>query len=208
MKVSDHLSHAQLIALLDGEASANEGNSIRVHLRSCEMCHRKQVEFAQLSSAVERVVNGVPVESSAAGRANLVSALAAAGPGQTATHDAAKVMLRFGWAMALAASLAIALLFVPARNTGVQTASPHIAKSSISSLDVNGETFVALPYSDPNLPLNAPRIVEMQVPISSLLAAGIVLEPGLNDVSDRTVRANVLLGIDGQPLGLHVLGAE
>lgn len=208
MKVSDHLSHAQLIAFLDGEAPTNEGSSIRVHLRSCEMCRRKQVEFAQLSSAVERVINGVPVESSAAGRANLVSALAAAGPEQTATHDAAKVMLRFGWAMALAASLAIALLFVPGRNTGVQPASPHIAKSSISSLDVNGETFVALPYSDPNLPLNAPRIVEMQVPVSSLLAAGIVLEPGLNDVSDRTVRANVLLGIDGQPLGLAVLSAE
>ncbi len=48
----------------------------------------------------------------------------------------------------------------------------------------------------------------MEVPISSLASAGIVLEPGVNGSTDRTVAANVLLGIDGQPLGLHVLSTE
>ena len=209
MRDSDHLDNIQLIGLLDGETPPDEAEALRLHLSSCEMCRRNQDEFAQLSSGVESVINGARIESSRDGRANLVIALGAANSDdKLGISDAGKVMRRFGWAMALAASLAITVLFVPAKKAGFQPVQQNGAKSSISSLDVNGETFIALPYLDPNLPLNAPRIVEMRVPVSSLAAAGIVLEPGMNDGSDRTVLANVLLGIDGQPLGLHVLNAE
>jgi hypothetical protein len=79
-----------------------------------------------------------------------------------------------------------------------------------ASFEVDGETFVALPYSNPDLPLTAPHIVRMQVPVASLADAGITFEPVSSEVSspDRSVLADVLLGIDGQPLGVHVLNAE
>jgi len=67
-----------------------------------------------------------------------------------------------------------------------------------------------LPYSNPDLPASAPRIVQMQVPVSSLANIGISMEPAVNEIlnQDRTVLADVLLGADGQPLGVHVVSWE
>jgi len=50
----------------------------------------------------------------------------------------------------------------------------------------------------------------MQVPVSSLADIGIALEPVSNEVlnQDRSVLADVLLGADGQPLGVHVVSWE
>jgi hypothetical protein len=84
------------------------------------------------------------------------------------------------------------------------------AATASNAIEVDGETFVALPYSNPDLPSSAPRIVQMQVPASSLADVGIALEPIANGVfnQDRTVLADVLLGADGQPLGVHVVSWE
>jgi hypothetical protein len=48
------------------------------------------------------------------------------------------------------------------------------------------------------------------VPVSSLADIGIALEPVANQVlnQDRSVLADVLLGADGQPLGVHVVSWE
>jgi hypothetical protein len=75
---------------------------------------------------------------------------------------------------------------------------------------VDGESFIPLPYSNPDLPIAAHRIVQMQVPVSSLADAGVHFEAISSEVSsgDESVLADVLLGIDGQPLGIHVLGAQ
>jgi hypothetical protein len=50
----------------------------------------------------------------------------------------------------------------------------------------------------------------MQVPVSSLADVGIGLDPVANDVlsQDRSVLADVLLGADGQPMGVHVVSWE
>jgi hypothetical protein len=50
----------------------------------------------------------------------------------------------------------------------------------------------------------------MQVSLSSLADIGIVLEPIANQVSgsDRSVLADILMGADGQPLGVNVLNVE
>jgi hypothetical protein len=60
------------------------------------------------------------------------------------------------------------------------------------------------------LPLNAPHIMQMRIPVSSLAAAGVSFEPSSSEVSpgDDSVLADVLLGIDGQPLGVHLTGVE
>jgi hypothetical protein len=79
-----------------------------------------------------------------------------------------------------------------------------------NGFEVAGELFSPLPYSNPDLPIGAPHIVRMQVPVSSLSDAGIAFEPVSNQAltADSSVLADVLLGMDGQPLGVHVLGVE
>ena len=85
---------------------------------------------------------------------------------------------------------------------------PATLISAVSGISVNGETFIALPYSNPDLPVNGSRVVEMQVPVAALAQAGVAVQPAWSGNGDGMVAANVLLGIDGQPLGIDVLGAE
>jgi hypothetical protein len=58
--------------------------------------------------------------------------------------------------------------------------------------------------------MSAPHIVEMQVPVASLASAGLFFEPVSNEAGapERSVLADVLVGLDGQPLGVHVLSVE
>jgi hypothetical protein len=102
----------------------------------------------------------------------------------------------------------VGILIVPKHRDEPKPSSAAI--SMTDSLEVDGETFIALPYSNPDLPLGASHIVQMQVPLSSLADIGIVLEPVANEISgvDRSVLADVLVGTDGQPLGVNVLSFE
>jgi hypothetical protein len=121
-------------------------------------------------------------------------------------------MRRFGWGMAIAATLALGIVLAPRQKTQGKESSPaqEQATAISSDIEVDGETFIALPYSNPDLAASAPRIVQMQVPVSSLADIGIALEPVSNEVlnQDRSVLADVLLGADGQPLGVHVVSWE
>ena len=74
---------------------------------------------------------------------------------------------------------------------------------------MDGEKFWALPYSNPDLPVTA-RVIQMEVPVASLADAGIVVEPVLSRTSepDRAVLADILLGLDGQPVGVHVVSVD
>jgi hypothetical protein len=124
-------------------------------------------------------------------------------------------MRRFGWGMALAATLALGIILAPkpksySGESAQQAASLPGTGAASSAIEVDGETFIALPYSNPDLPVSAPRIVQMQVPVSSLTDVGIAVEPVANDLlnQDRAVLADVLLGADGQPMGVHVVSWE
>src|SRR5579884_1466361 len=91
-----------------------------------------------------------------------------------------------------------------------QSPAVRAPEAQSNAFEVAGELFSPLPYSNPDLPIGAPHIVRMQVPVSSLSDAGIVFEPVSNQTltADSSVLADVLLGMDGQPLGVHVLGVE
>ncbi len=209
MKSSDHLDNGLLIQFLDGElAGASEFARVRTHLSTCALCRQTRDEFARLSSEIENVARTVPVTALPEARAKLSRALLHKEGAESKWQNPAKTMRRFGWGMAIAASLALGILLAPLLRQGVQPGRLPTAQSKIASLEVDGENFIAVPYSNPDLPLNAPRIVEMQVPISSLAAAGIYLQPAANGSEDRTVTADVLLGMDGQPLGVHLLSAD
>ena len=203
-----HLTRDLLIRFLDGELPDHEFGETRGHLAVCSICRQKRDEVAQLSSKLTLLVNALPVDVPVDARVKLSRALVAKDIRDSVRPNPSNVMRRFGWAMALAASLAVGVLLAPYLHVTNTVSRTTASGSALASLDVNGESFIALPYSNPDLPLSTARIVEMEVPISSLASAGIVLEPGVNGSTDRTVAANVLLGIDGQPLGLHVLSTE
>lgn len=207
MKNAEHLHNRSLIRFLDGELAPSEVVCVRAHLAGCESCRRKCDEFAKLSSRIAAVISAQPVSEAGDVRQHL-SRLVLNRALVPPEPSPSKVLKRFAWGMAVAATLALGIVLSPKVNRTVQTKIESSPASSVSSIDIDGESFIALPYSNPDLPLNAPRIVEMQVPVSSLTAAGIFFQPSPNGTADRTVLANVLLGLDGQPLGVHVLSAD
>jgi hypothetical protein len=160
-----------------------------------------------LSDSVQKLVAGEAVGNLQGARAILAKALA----DRYFTDGAVKwgnVMRRFGWGMGVAAALAVGVFLAPRIERKNQTVPLQGTSAETATIDINGESFIPLPYSNPDLPLNAPRIVEMRVPVSSLTEAGIVFEPTSNNFTEHTVLANVLLGLDGQPMGVHVLSAD
>jgi len=205
-----HPDNSVLIRHLDGELAGEEWLQVDAHLAGCADCQSRQSVFRGLSSGIESVLRQVPAQSSAAERVQLAAKLSE----QASQASSSGVILRrFGWGMALAASLALAVLLMPVANNSrdkSSSGSPEHTSlaSAMTGISVNGETFIALPYSNPELPLNASRVVEMQVPVSALAEAGVAVQPAWSGNGDGMVAANVLLGIDGQPLGIDVLGTE
>jgi len=202
-----HPDSGVLIQYLDGELSDEQFVEVRGHLSVCPACRRTREEFASLSDDVQKLVAHGALENSQHTRTTLAKALV---DGHVANGpvDSGKVMRRFGWAMGVAAALAVGVLLAPRIQRNDQTGATPSASAEVATIEINGESFIPLPYSNPDLPLNAPRIVEMRVPVSSLAEAGIIFEPTSNNSTDHTVLANVLLGLDGQPMGVHVLSAD
>jgi hypothetical protein len=157
-------------------------------------------------------VNSVPVSAQSGDREQLIAYLRKRELLKPIRQAPEKVMRRFGWGMAIAATLALGIVLAPKPKALAPESSPAQERAAgvSSAIEVDGETFIALPYSNPDLSSSAPRIVQMQVPVSSLADIGIQLEPLANEVlnQDRSVLADVLLGADGQPLGLHVVSWE
>jgi hypothetical protein len=210
MSGRDHLTNQLLIKASDGELSGAEALAAASHLAQCENCRQAQEEWLQVSQRVESLVAAVSVDSPAGERERLAANLAARTGLDVARQSSEKVMWRFGWAMAIAATLALGILVAPRPKHVVVEKESSVMTTPANAFEVDGESFVALPYSNPDLPMSASRIVQMQVPISSLADVGIALEPVSNEVSgqDRSVLADVLIGADGQPVGVHGLGLE
>lgn len=199
-----HLSSNLLIRAVDDEISGCEVLAMESHLAQCEPCRQAYQELRLASSKIEAMIAGVIPGSLQSDRQELIEQLERReGNSSRNSRDLAR---RFGWGMAIAATLAIGVLFVPERRNPVKPSNANFAEST--TLEVDGESFVALPYSNPELPVSSSHIVQMQVAVSSLADAGIVFEPIANRAlrPDDSVLADVLLGIDGQPLGVHVLG--
>lgn len=208
MNICGHPNDGLLVRYLDGELSDKRFLVVREHLASCSDCRHRQGEFASLSSEVQLLVAAGSAEATVQLRKDLEEALLTRS-GKSQKSVPAKVMRRFAWGMTIAAILALVVLLAPHFEKSLtQVPVPETAMLEARTISINGENFVSLPYSNPDLPLNAPRIVEMRVPISSLASAGIVPEPVGEGVGDHTVLANVLLGLDGQPRGVHVLEEE
>jgi anti-sigma factor RsiW len=194
-----------LVRAMDNELSPAEMEWVPAHVTECADCRREYEAIESVSFGLESLVNRAPVVEQLGDRQQLAALKAI-------RHAPDRVMRRFGWGMAIAATLAIGIIVAPKPKAVItDTTEVEQASAAVSNaIEVDGETFVALPYSNPDLPTSAPRIVQMQVPVSSLADIGLGLEQLANEVSnqDRTVLADVLLGADGQPLGVHVVSWE
>jgi Putative zinc-finger len=202
-----HPRDALLIGAMDDELPPAEAASVASHLSACHDCAQRYQALRQLSVDLESAVAASSLSLEDAGRDCLERHLES----RELTHSNVPqphVLRRLSYALAIAAAVAFALMFVPQWKRSATVDRPGSALQP-SSFQLDGETFVALPYSNPDLPLNSSHIVRMQVPVSSLADAGVVFEPISNELSaqDRSVLADVLLGIDGQPLGVHVLAS-
>ncbi len=199
----EHLNWDLLVRAVDQELSPAEMDWVSAHIAECPECRSECEAICSISQGVEAVVNRLPVLERLGDREQLAK-LNRQAPG--------RVMRRFGWGMTIAATLAIGIIVAPKQRV-TNSEKPVVeqaAAATSNAIEVDGETFVALPYSNPDLPSVAPRIVQMQVPVSSLADIGLGLEQVASEVAnqDRTVLADVLLGADGQPLGVHVLSWE
>lgn len=207
MTKRSHLTSVLLVKAMDAELTSGEVASVMEHLGQCEECREKYESFRRASLAIESgvaaVARGDPSRARESLRQKLEARQAAQRPGQTPE----RVLWRFGWGMAIAASIALGIVMAPKNKNAADTQHSVQAATVANAIEVGGESFVPLPYSNPDLPVNESRIVEMQVPVSALNDIGIVLESVSNreSASDRSVLADVLMGTDGQPLGVHVL---
>jgi anti-sigma factor RsiW len=214
-----HLSDDVLIRFLDEEMPAGETNLVETHLTVCEECKIRYREFGAISVRLEGLVSSVPVTACEEERDALARQMLLRKKAQEVNRSRVYSQVgisKYRWSLpvaagALAAGLAFAVAFLPHTHQRSADASPAVADMGRpQTFQVSGETFVALPYSNAELPMSAPHIVEMQVPVSSLTEAGLVFEPvSLEQMNpDRAVLADVLFGVDGEPLGVHVIGED
>jgi len=205
--MSDHVSNDVLVKLLDDELAPPEAKAAESHLAACSACRERQAELRRVSASFDGFLESLQLEYSAAERHALADKLEACEQSMVPARRASSFR-RMGWSLALAASLGVGIYLYPFSKAPHSTegAGTLLAQAS-NAFEIDGETFVALPYSNPELPVNASHIVQMQVPVSSLADAGILLEPigSRVDAPDGAVLADVLLGLDGQPLGVHVV---
>ena len=209
-RTSIHLTGDLLVRAVDDELSPAEIARVQSHLTQCDGCTKRYETVRALSHQVEAFSAGLVLQASGDARERLVQKLDFAQPKATSVA-AAKVLRRFGLGMAIAATLALGIVFGP---SGVHLTQPlssvSSARSPVETLEVNGETFVTLPDSNPDLRVSSSHIVQMQVPVSSLTDAGVSFEPISTQETalDHSVLADILVGMDGQPLGVHVLSGE
>lgn len=211
MNMPDHLTDDLLVRAIDDELSPHEISAVESHLVDCEVCKQRHAEIVRVSGDIESLMAATVPEADWGDREVLARRLERIPAHNVARAPRQKMAQRLWWGVGIAAAVLLAVLIasrafhVPAQ--GHATVSVY---SPGTILQVDGETFIPLPYSNPDLPITAPHIVEMEVPVSSLASAGLVFEPVSNGISgpDRSVLADVLMGLDGQPLGVHVLSME
>lgn len=208
MRQDEHPTRQLLVGALDDELSPEEAVEVEQHLARCADCKREYETLRTLSVRLGAVLASFGGDEANGMRHRLSDAMEAQ-EAPVPVHRPRRLGQSFAWgAAAIAAGLAIAALSLPwtARRpaaAGAQT----VFEASNGAIDVDGESFVVLPYSNPDLPVSAPRIVEMQVPIAALADAGVSFEPVSSEAadSDGSVLADVLIGLDGEPMGIHVL---
>jgi hypothetical protein len=234
MKNFAHLTHEEMVRLIDGELDAMAQARAETHLANCAGCLQRYEDLAEFSEALHHAIETIPVAIPPAARQRLEAAME-----QRSGVPALRPIPWWQWA-AMAAGLALVFLLlgrtqvrqsrhaspemharvepvrsaiaepdpIPLKKPNVRKASPV---SSAPAHPVNDEStfenaFIRLPYSDPALPLNTADVVRVEIPLSALASSGVIrTQPG---TADALVKADVLLGLDGQPSAIRLVSAR
>jgi hypothetical protein len=234
MKNLAHLTHEEMVRLIDGELDAIAQARVETHLANCAECLKRYEDLAEFSGALNHAIETVLVPVPAAARPRLEAAME-----QRASIPALRPIPWWQWA-AMAAGLALVFLLlgqmrtrqperdfqethakmepaptVPAAPAPITAKKPSVARAKhalpTAARPVNDDStfenaFIRLPYSDPSLPVNTADIVRVEIPLSALASSGVVrTQPG---TADTLVKADVLLGLDGQPSAIRLVSAR
>lgn len=206
-----HLPNDLLVQYIDDELAPVEAGKADEHLAHCASCRDQYLELRRVSANFDWFLESLRPACELSERQQLAAKLERAETSQSPLKAPASFRRAGLWGLAAAAALTVGVMYFPSFTMPrFQTEGTQVVRETNNAFEIDGETFVSLPFSNPELPVNSPRIVQMQVPVSSLAEAGIVLEPISNQVAapDRSVLADVLLGLDGQPLAVHVLSLD
>jgi anti-sigma factor RsiW len=168
---SEHLSTEMLLRHLDRELDAAEQSRAGAHLAACPECRTGLAKLRAVSNEIDEYAAELLVPEGPEQRRALIAAL-----------DRPMVMRpRKTYAMiAMAASVLLAVsLSVPTR---VQAPAPKAPPPN--------DTFIALPYSNPNLSNDGAVVMQVEVPRSAVAFAGV-------PAGDGPVKAEVVVGVDG-----------
>lgn len=209
-RMLSHLGDEALIKVMDDELAPSEMAEAELHLSQCTECKQRYEALWLVSDQVELFASAVPLRSVPNGRDRLACQI----DNRQANESLPaldKRLHRLSWGLAIAATIALAVL-VPVHRIEKSSEDSKVKSSGriAETFELNGEIFSPLPYSNPDLPVSTSHIVRMQVPVSSLADAGFSLEPAAAQQTafDHSVLADVLIGMDGQPRGLHVLSSD
>jgi len=215
--MNDHLSQDLIFRTLDDELASAERFECESHLAVCEACRLRVASLHDFSMSIEAAVHATPAPCMAGARQQIQNAIEARNSAAPVLQNPSVVMRRFGWGVGIAATLAFGVFMASSqdfwpRPVATPTAEP-MTEAQAAIIEVDGEIFLPVPYSNADVPTASPHIVQMQVPISSLADVGIVLEPitsreAAGPDGERSVLADVLVGADGQPRGVHLLSLE
>lgn len=224
-----HTSKDVLVHYLDSELSPSEILTVERHLNACEDCRSHFISLRRTSGAFDTAFLSFSPVVNPTERSKLADALTKQeiesnhyrlsfvgkpqGKRTRVFSFLAAGRKQLVAVAGLAACLAVGVISVnhqwtPQRVVSTKQ-STSVSATPLNAYEIDGEKFWALPYSNSDLPVTA-RVVQMEVPVASLAHAGIITEPYLSRAAqpDRSVIADVLLGLDGQPVGVHVVNLD
>ena len=208
-----HLTNDILVRHLDDELLGAELLEADRHLESCEQCRWELASLRRAAGAVDNFFLSFQPMFEESERAELAQSLGAVAMPNRGNPNRVGGGSRWAWASGLAACVAAGVLYLSTSSVvfhrGAVRQMASSSAASPSSFEVDGEKFWALPYTSVDSPSTA-RVLQMEIPVTSLADAGIVVEPVLSRAAqpERAVLADVLLGVDGQPLGVHVINED
>ena len=211
MRQPGHLGNELLVRALDDELSSAERLAFESHMARCEECASRYREFGAASVHFDSLLAAVPVSPAGDKRVALETEMIRRERALALSGKARRWPRSLALIGAAAASLAFGIWMLP--HAHLKSDAETALRSEVSgpsTFEADGETFTSLPYSNTELPMNTHRVVRMRVAVSSLLDAGVIFEPISNEAAsgDRSVLADVLLGMDGEPLGVHVVSTD
>lgn len=181
---SNHPSDQLLLRSLDGETEPAESVELLAHTAVCARCRRRLCDMETVAEAV--LAHGVSMGDCPAGRqrSQLLAAL------ELAPRERS---IQYRW-LALAAAVLVAVGI-----WAVLSAKPPVPAAAARSMGTGG--FIALPYSDENLAAEGAVVLQVDLPRSALLLAGMPV----SGVPGGRVRAEVLVGADGLARGIRFI---